>query len=102
MALCPFAVKKLIPPGANDPRIKATQVILHVAVSEGESLYDFFAHRSGGIESHFYVRRDGTIEQYRDTAFEADANYTANSRAISIEASKRACKPSSAASGGRT
>lgn len=85
MALCPFAIKKLIAPGENDPAIEPTQVILHVAVSEGESLHDYFANRSGGVESHFYVRRDGVIEQYRDTAFEADANYTANRRAISIE-----------------
>ena len=85
MAVCPFAERRLIPPGANDPRINATQVILHVAVSEGASLYDYFRSRSGGVESHFYIRRDGTIEQYRDTAFEADANHTANSRAISVE-----------------
>ena len=85
MAVCPFAVKKLIPPGSNDPRITATQVILHVAVFEGESLHEFFRDRSGGIESHFYIRRDGTIEQYRDTAYQADANHTANDRAVSIE-----------------
>lgn len=85
MALCPFAVKKLITPGSNDPRITPTQVILHVAVSEGASLHEYFRDRSGGIESHFYVRRDGTVEQYRDTDYEADANYTANCRAISIE-----------------
>lgn len=85
MAVYPKAVRKLIPPGANDPRIKPTQVILHVAVSEADSLWDYFARRSGGIESHFYIRRDGTVEQYRDTTFEADANHTANSRAISVE-----------------
>lgn len=85
MAVYPRAVKKLIPPGSNDPRITATQVILHVAVSESPSLHAYFNGPSGGIESHFYIRRDGTVEQYRDTAFEADANHTANSRAISVE-----------------
>ena len=85
MAIAPFARRRLIAPGSNDPRIHATQVILHVAVSEGASLFDFFARRSGGIESHFYITRNGVIEQYRDTSFEADANYTANCRAISIE-----------------
>jgi hypothetical protein len=85
VAIYPRAIRRLIPPGSNDPRITATQVILHVAVSEQSSLYDYFARRSGGIESHFYIRRDGTVEQYRDTAYQADANYTANVRAISVE-----------------
>ncbi len=69
----------MIAPGANDPRIDAVGILFHVAVNEGPSLYDYFAHRSGGIESHFYIRRDGTIEQYRDTAYEADANGEGNS-----------------------
>lgn len=80
----PKAIRCNIPPGSNDPRIRATQAILHVAVSELPSLYHIFRNRNG-IESHFYVRRDGTVEQYRDTDFEADANYKANPRAISIE-----------------
>src|SRR5690606_33944857 len=80
----PKAIRCNIPPGSNDPRIRATQAILHVAVSELPSLYHIFQSRNG-IESHFYVRRDGTVEQYRDTDFEADANYKANPRAISIE-----------------
>ncbi len=85
MALYSPAIKRLIPPGPNDPRIKARVLILHIAVSESASLYDWFNGRSGGVESHFYVRRDGTVEQYRDTAFEADANTDANRFAISIE-----------------
>jgi peptidoglycan hydrolase-like protein with peptidoglycan-binding domain len=85
MALCPFAVKKLIPPGPNDPKIKARLAILHIAVSEADSLYDYFKDRSGGVESHFYIRRNGVIEQYRDTDYEADANTEANPFAISIE-----------------
>lgn len=79
MALYPSAVKKLIAPGANDPKIIPTIAILHVAVTKADSLHDFFATKSGGIESHFYIRLDGTVEQYRDTEREADANYKANS-----------------------
>lgn len=79
MALCPFAVKKLIKPGANDPAIKPIGAILHVDAGNAASLYEFFRDRSGGIESHFHIRKDGVIEQYRDTEFEADANYKANS-----------------------
>lgn len=79
MAFYGPAVKKLIKPGSNDPRIHAVGVIFHVAVSEQPSLHGYFDGPSGGIESHFYIRRDGTVEQYRDTDFEADANYKANS-----------------------
>lgn len=79
MAWYPEAVKKLINPGPNDPPIIAVGAILHVASSESNSLFGYFNGRSDGIESHFYIRRDGTIEQYRDTHFEADANLKANS-----------------------
>lgn len=85
MAVCPFAVQRLIPPGSNDPRIKARAVIWHVAVSMADSLHDYFDGPSGGIESHFYINWRGKIDQYRDTAYEADANLDANSFAISVE-----------------
>lgn len=85
MPVPPFALKKLIPPGPTDPRIKARAVILHVAVSEQPSLYSYFNGPSGGVESHFYIRRDGTTECYRDTFWQADANTDANGFAISIE-----------------
>jgi hypothetical protein len=85
MPLYPPAIKKLIPPGSSDPRIKARVVILHVRAGTGPSLYDYFNGPSGGIESHFYIRFDGTCEQYRDTAFQADANLDANDFALSVE-----------------
>lgn len=53
-------------------------MIVHVAVSEARTLVPIFRARNG-IESHFYVRRDGSFEQYRDTDREADANYKGNS-----------------------
>ena len=81
----PKAIIKNIPPGDNDPAIKPRLAILHVAVSEGESLFDYFSTRSGGVESHFYVRRDGTVEQYRSIFWQADANLDANDFAVSIE-----------------
>lgn len=84
MALCPFARKKLIRPGSNDPRIRPRAIVLHVAVSKIASLFSFFRH-SSGIESHFYVTWTGKLEQYRDTGWQADANYLANDFAISIE-----------------
>lgn len=85
MAICPFAKQELIPPGSNDPAIRARVVIWHVAVSMAESLYRYFNGPSGGIESHFYINWRGRIIQYRDTAYEADANYRGNPFAISVE-----------------
>lgn len=75
----PKAVQKLIAPGANDPRIQPVGACLHVAVSTATSLFGYFSHGSGGIESHFYVRKDGTVEQYRDCLHEADAQNAGNS-----------------------
>lgn len=77
--LMPGAIQKPITPGANDPVIKPCGVVLHTAVSRSDSLHDFFATKSGGIESHFYVRTDGTIEQYRSIFREADAQLDGNS-----------------------
>lgn len=85
MSIYPRAVRKLIAPGDNDPRITPRVAILHVDAGNASSLFDFFKFRSGGIESHFFIKRDGTCEQYRDTSWEADANYLANPFAVSIE-----------------
>lgn len=79
MAWYPEAVKKNINPGPNDPPIEVIGAILHIASGESTSLYSYFSGPSKGIESHFYVRRLGFPEQYRDTHFEADANLKANS-----------------------
>lgn len=80
-----FAVKKLIPPGASDPRITPRVGIFHVDAGNAESLYNWFNGPSGGIESHGHIRLSGVLEQYRDTDYEADANYRANPFALSWE-----------------
>lgn len=79
MAICPFATQELIPPGANDPKIVPVGSVAHVAVSMARDLHGFFNGPSGGIESHFYILFDGTIKQYRDTDYEADAQAAGNS-----------------------
>lgn len=79
MAWYPRAVRREIRPGSNDPAIKVVGAILHVDAGNSSSLYGYFNGPSGGIESHFHIRKDGTVEQYRDTGREADANYKANS-----------------------
>ncbi|MET0711951.1 MAG: peptidoglycan recognition family protein [Jiangellaceae bacterium] len=60
------------------------RVNLHVAVSESSSLFSQF-NRSGQASSHFYVRRDGSSEQYVDTALQAEADLDGNDATISIE-----------------
>lgn len=75
----PGVVRKPIPQGSNDPFIIPVGDVFHVAVSEGSSLQDYFWHRSGGIESTGYIRRDGTIEQYRPLNVECDAQGDGNS-----------------------
>lgn len=79
MSWYPRSVRKEIRPGASDPPIEVIGAVLHVAVSNADSLFGWFDGDSGGIESHFYIRYDGIVEQYRDTGREADANYKANS-----------------------
>jgi hypothetical protein len=84
MAVYPGAVRKLIPPG-KDPKIKPRVAILHVDAGNADSLYSYFSTASGGIESHFHVKKSGVVEQYRDTDYQADANWHANDFAVSIE-----------------
>lgn len=57
---------------------------LHVAVSEASSLRGFF-NRGGNPDSHFYVRRDGTVEQYVDTSQIAYCDLQGNPDTISVE-----------------
>lgn len=89
MATIPFAAQKLIKPDANDPRIRARIGILHVDAGNASSLYNLFLgnQRSGGskVESHGFIRKDGAMEQYRDTAYQADANADGNDFALSFE-----------------
>lgn len=79
MAWYPDAIVKEIPPGSNDPAIIPVGMVFHVRAGLGDSLYPYFNGPSGGIESHLYVRFDGTVEQYRSSTREADANYKGNS-----------------------
>lgn len=85
MARYPEAEWLPLPENSTEPRSNPTQVILHSAVSNASSLRPYFGRSDVVVESHFYVRRDGSVEQYIDTDRQADANYQANPRAVSIE-----------------
>jgi hypothetical protein len=62
---------------ATEPPIIPIGVIWHSAASKAWTLWGFFQFNSN-LESHFYIRVDGTVEQYMDTEKCADANYKAN------------------------
>lgn len=88
MAIMPTAVQRLLQPeNRTEPAITATQLIYHTAVdAKGPTnLPGYFDREDIGLESHFWVPNDGTIVQMMDTGRQADANYTANVRAISVE-----------------
>lgn len=83
----PNAAWRPLPENATQRKITPTQVIVHTAVDSpaASSLFPYFSRGDVGAESHFFVRRDGTVEQYMDTNVMANANRTADVRAISIE-----------------
>lgn len=85
MARYPNAVWKPLPENKSEPRLKATMVALHSAVTNGTSLFAYFAREDVKVESHFYIRKDGTVEQYIDTDRQADAQREGNDNCISVE-----------------
>lgn len=66
-------------------RARTDCVILHIGVTEASSLQGWFNNPRAYASSHFYVRRDGTIEQYMDADYISWANGDGNSRAITVE-----------------
>jgi len=86
MARYPAAIWKPIDeqylPGTR--MVAFNRVNLHVAVSEAASLLGYF-NTPGKPSSHFYVRKDGTVEQYVDTDYRAEADYEGNDTTISVE-----------------
>lgn len=77
MAKCPFAVQRILPESATQHRITPRIIIDHTQAGTG-SLYGYWASAGVGLEDHFQVLLDGTIEQHMDTEVQADANLEAN------------------------
>lgn len=84
MARMPGAIWRPITVNKSRWRLVPLRVNLHVAVSEAASLHGYF-NAPGRVDSHFYVRRDGTIEQYVDTSVVAYADLEGNGSSISVE-----------------
>ena len=100
MAWYPRAVRKqLTVPNRAKPSGRISmpspvRVNLHTAVSNSYSLaWDETSGRqgyfnttgAGGVFSHFYIRRDGVVEQMQDTAYRAACDLDGNPDTISIE-----------------
>ena len=83
MAWFPGAIRKVVA-RHRTPMARHRGVCFHVAVSEGASLFGYF-NQPGNPTSHFYVRRDGTVEQYVDTQFRTPAQLEGNPSMIGIE-----------------
>lgn len=58
--------------------ITPSSLIAHTAVSGANSLWSFFDGPSGGIDAHFYLRANGSAEQYISVEQVAQANGSAN------------------------
>ena len=81
---------KLLPEWRSQPRIRPVLILDHSIVGSAIGAWWYF-HDATGIEAHFIVRgrrsgsQDGHIWQLMDTDRQADANFHANDKAISIE-----------------
>lgn len=85
MAVYPVAKWEPLPANSKQAHLTPRVVIIHRAVDAvGKTdLFGWFVQ--SGLESHFFVQLDGTVLQYMDTNVVAEANYRANSFAVSIE-----------------
>jgi hypothetical protein len=71
--------------GANHIAMsKARRLVLHTAVSDSDSLFGLF-NTPGNPVAHFYVREDGTLEQYVDTDIRSSAVLEGNYDSITVE-----------------
>jgi hypothetical protein len=94
MAIMPGVAWRPIPVSSSRPRrTKGRGVCLHVAVSEAASLFPYFS--TANVDSHFYVAKSGTIEQYVDTDLVAYAQLVGNATLISVETQGGVTNPDS-------
>ena len=88
-----YSKAKWLPVGGKQRtrKTKPATLILHSGVMSHsrwhkkirQSLRGFFTRSV--LESHWFIDRDGTVEQYVSANMRADANYRANSWALSVE-----------------
>lgn len=82
--LMPGAVWRPVPVAPSRPRRrKGRAVVKHIAVSEARSLHGYFS--TADTDSHLYVARDGSMEQYVDLDLIAYATGAGNLSVIAVE-----------------
>jgi peptidoglycan hydrolase-like protein with peptidoglycan-binding domain len=81
-----FACATWRPIGANTGGKLASQrgLVLHHQAGNG-SLYGFFNNPAAGVSAHFWVGKNGTIEQYVDTSVVAWHGRDLNSNWVGVE-----------------
>lgn len=84
MALYPGARHRIIPKWNTRRMVRYRRMNLHVAVMNGASAYGWFSSTNSAC-SHFYVAKDGTVEQYIDTRYQGAADLHGNDSTISVE-----------------
>lgn len=85
MPIYPGAVYRPISRNHGGTRSKTTCAILHVDAGGASSLYGWFNNPASSASSHFYVKYDGTVEQYLDTNLIAWTQRAGNAYGIGIE-----------------
>lgn len=85
MALYPVAQQKPIVRNFGGRRTTTTASILHVDAGGAASLQGWFNNPAASASSHFYVKYDGTVEQYLDTDIIAWTSRAANLYSVGIE-----------------
>jgi hypothetical protein len=76
-----------LPENETQRALNPTQFIVHTAVDHPgpTNLFGFFKRTDVTVESHWWLRMDGTLEQFIDTNVEAHANLKGNRFALSVE-----------------
>jgi hypothetical protein len=87
MGVYPHGLWLPLPENDTQPAITPRLLIFHTAVDGANTvtLRAYWNSPGVNLESHGYIRKDGTFEQYMDTGRRADANNQANGFAISVE-----------------
>lgn len=93
MARMPGTTWKPIAHNYTQRKTAKRRVILHVAESESTSIHGWFNNPTARASSHFYVARDGSIEQYVDTDYIAWTSSEGNTDSIGVETQGRAAGP---------
>lgn len=81
----PGAVQRIISRNHGGRRALTEAVVLHVDAGGANTLFGWFSNPASSASSHFYVKYDGTIEQYLDADLIAWTQRAGNTRCIGIE-----------------